>query len=216
MILFFGGFFLAELDIRRRSSSSSSSSSNNNTINTSDGPIWSTLYILSFLTAIYLGGQPNRLADSAPGWSFLTSLVPSNFADKKQRYWTSWSGLLLVWSTSNHPLLQKCFTNSLSQYLGKVSFSLYLVHGAVIHTLGYAALELFWRWGGRETYLQRECGFLLAAVCVVGVVVWLADLFMRLVDVPTVRLARWIENKCLVKRESVLEHVTRRDSGKLV
>jgi peptidoglycan/LPS O-acetylase OafA/YrhL len=120
-----------------------------------------------------------------------------------------------VWSTSNHPSLQKIFSNSFSQYLGKLSYALYLVHGAVIHTLGYSAMDFFWRVFGRDTTFQIEAGFVLASGCVIVTTVCVADLFMRLVDTPTVKFARMLEDRMLLKLKPS-EPGERRDSAKIV
>lgn len=210
MMLFFGGFLLAELDIRRRAKAA---------INTYGSThlaprVWSTVYVLTFLAGVYLGGQPNANVEHAPGWATLYSYIPAHFR-AKQRYWTTWSGYLLVWSTSNHLPLQRIFTNGLVQYLGKISFPLYLVHGAVIHTVGYAMMDFLWGAFGRDTVLRKESGFGIAALCVIVVAVWAADLFMRVVDTPTVKFAKWLEEKCIV-REEYTHDVKAADVGKVV
>ncbi|KAI5242359.1 hypothetical protein E4T43_04826 [Aureobasidium subglaciale] len=193
MVLFYGGFILAELDIRRSASQPFNSNSK------SKIP-WTAIYILTFICGLYLGGQPEREFEHAPGWTFLYSIIPSYIKDW-YRYYSGWGSFLLVWSTSNSSLLQHIFTNRISQYLGRISFSLYLVHGAIIHTLHYGLLEILWSVIGTDTNLKKEIAFGCSAVCVMGMVVWVADLFMRGVDGPSVRFARWLEGKLVVKAQ---------------
>jgi peptidoglycan/LPS O-acetylase OafA/YrhL len=213
MILFFGGFLLAELRSRQEAHAALKVFSSTG-MHQDPGRVWSALYILSFLSGIYLGGQPNRHVEHAPGWATLYSWIPKH-VHERHRYWPTFGGLLIVWSTSNHPSLQKIFSNSFSQYLGKLSYALYLVHGAVIHTLGYSAMDFFWRVFGRDTTFQIEAGFVLASGCVIVTTVCVADLFMRLVDTPTVKFARMLEDRMLLKLKPS-EPGERRDSAKIV
>lgn len=117
---------------------------------------------------------------------------------------------------NDEPLLQRLFTSRVAQYLGYLSFMLYLCHGVVNSTIGthfseqgfqlwmtyydvdatllapeHKALFLSeWR-GAYYPLLLR--GFFWTAL----VVVWLADVLARAVDDPCVALTRrvgkWIE-----------------------
>lgn len=197
MIMFYGGFLLAELDIRRRAKVATDSFSSA-PLSPEPSRAWSAVYVLTFLGGLYLGGQPGSHLEHAPGWATLNAWIPGHIKHR-QRYWTGWGALLLIWSTSIHPPLQRLFTNSLVQYLGKISFPLYLMHGAVIHTVGYGAMDLLWRLMGRDTFFRKETGFCMAAICVIVVTVWAADVFMRVVDVPTIKFAKWLEERCVVR-----------------
>ncbi|KAI4726330.1 hypothetical protein E4T49_05839 [Aureobasidium sp. EXF-10728] len=212
MILFYGGCVLAELAVRQ---STPAASRNDIFSDAKTGRLRSTLSILTFICGLYLGGQPEIGYEHAPGWTMLYSLIPAHVTQRR-RYWCNWGSLLLVWSTSNSKTLQCIFTTTISQYLGKISFSLYLVHGVVIHTLHYSLLDTLWNAMGADTYLQKETAFVVSAVVVTMVVVWTADLFMRVVDVPSVRLARWLEGKCMAKTLAAKEETAWRESNSLV
>jgi peptidoglycan/LPS O-acetylase OafA/YrhL len=189
MVLFYGGFLMAELDIRRSAILKASSTT---AATTTSKILWSATYIVVFLCGIFLAGQPERNTENTYIWSSIMPLTP-DYIIEKWRYWSSWAAITIVWSTSNHRMLQCLFTNSVSQYLGKISFSLYLVHGSVIHTLGYSLLEISWRVVGED---RKETCFATMAICVTVVCIWWADIFMRLVDTPSVTFARWLEGKC--------------------
>ncbi|KAK6001130.1 hypothetical protein QM012_003213 [Aureobasidium pullulans] len=208
MTLFYSGFFMAELDIRR-----SALKASHKTDAIKSRPFWSALYITVFLCGVFLAGQPERNVKGTTVWETIISLVP-DYIIEKWRYWTSWGALLMVWSTSNEHLLQCIFTNRLSQYFGKISFSLYLVHGSIIHTLGYGLLQSLWSVLGED---RKETCFVLMATCVTVVTIWWADVFMRLVDVPSVKFARWLEEKCTARKMGeTKEEPAWRDASALV
>jgi peptidoglycan/LPS O-acetylase OafA/YrhL len=193
MTLFYAGFFMAELDIRR---STMLKTSQNTGVTTTPKILWSATYVVVFVCGVFLASQPERNTENTTVWSSLIPLIPE-YIIEKWRYYTSWSAILIVWSTSNHRMLQRLFNNSFSQYLGKISFSLYLIHGSVIHTLGYSLLETSWRVIGED---RPETCFVVMAVCVTVVSIWWADVFVRLVDVPSVTFARWLEGKCIAEK----------------
>lgn len=214
VLLFYGGFLLAELDIRR-SALAASKTFSNVLSSPKHSMLWSVFYTLVFIGGLYLGGQPEQRWEHAPGWMTLWSLIPSYIHDR-HRYWTGWDALLLVWSTSNSPMLQRIFNNRFTQYLGKISFSLYLVHGFMIHTLYYSLLPVVWNIFGSETHLQKEVSFGVALGIVSVFLVWVSDVFMRLVDMPSVKFARWLEGKCVAKAKSTKEEPTWRESSAMV
>ncbi|KAI4721536.1 hypothetical protein E4T48_02124 [Aureobasidium sp. EXF-10727] len=209
MTLFYGGFLMAELDIRRSTTKASPKSDSN----VASKCLWSVIYITTFMAGVFLCGQPERNVENTYIWSTIMTLVPGYIIDS-WRYWTSWGALLIVYSTSNDKILQCLFTNCVSQYLGRISFSLYLVHGGVIHTMGYSLLETFWGLIGEE---RKETCFMLMAACVVVTTVWWADVFMRLVDIPSVKFAKWLEGKCAVRKTNdIKEEPAWRDASTLV
>lgn len=122
-------------------------------------------------------------------------MIPDHVGNPK-RYWPGWGAILLVWSTSCYKPLQRLFDNRLSQYLGKISFSLYIVHGVVTHTIGYALMNFFDGILGREEAINRAIGFGVGSGAILFFTIWLADLFTRVVDEPSVNFAKWVEDKC--------------------
>lgn len=209
MILFLAGTCLAELDLiriaRRNSSSSNAVSSplpianpilNEKTMTTPQGKAVKKYFlVLAGIVALYLMSQPDEDFAETPGWIYLSSLIPEWFSEK-YRYWQGIGSILLVLATNFSPALQRPFNTSFVRYFGKISYAIYLIHGPVLHTVGYSIMK--WAWGvtGVETQAQYVNGFVLGSLFVVPVVVWAADLFWRACDAPTVQFARWIEEKC--------------------
>lgn len=95
------------------------------------------------------------------------------------------------------------FTTAFSQYLGRISFGFYLMHGPVLFTIGTAMLVPAWeQWNvDHDTglYMWR---FLVATVVNLLCVFWAGDVFTRAVDERSVR---WASNvaKYMSKHESV-------------
>ncbi|RYO75428.1 hypothetical protein DL766_010018 [Monosporascus sp. MC13-8B] len=111
---------------------------------------------------------------------------------------------------TQHPLLQRPFTTRFAQYLGRISYSLYLAHGAVDHTVcvrwlnpamaawrrmeavdaADAALARAWR----DYCAQALCAALINTL----VLIWVSDLFWRAIDARAVKVARWLWVRALV------------------
>ena len=221
MVLFYAGMALAEVDVARgahergkgegggdgmaagglpapgimsapssRSSSPSSSPPARRRAAKQYG--WAALSVVG----LYFMSQPDERGAETPGWVFLTSLIPAWWNDE-HRYWQSIGAALFVLAVSRSPGWQRFFTLGVVQYFGRISYALYLMHGPVMHTVGYAIER--WAWGvtGSEGRAY-EAGFALACVFAVPIVIWVSDVFWRAVDAPVVRFARWFEAQCSI------------------
>jgi len=90
--------------------------------------------------SMYLGGVPAPSADIAKlrgsgGWYYLSFLKPQAVFDYKWFY-LFWASTLLVASIPRIPWLRRFFETRFCQFLGRISFALYLVHGPVLWILG--------------------------------------------------------------------------------
>lgn len=208
MLLFFAGLLLAEWDLIRGAHEPTTPGlplllPKDNTTPTLSRPrrrgekaavwVWTVVGVL----ALFLLSQPNVGYEDTPGWVFLARLIPDWWSEK-DRYWQCVGAVLLVLCVAHSPATwQRLFNTHAVQYLGKISYAIYLMHGPVFHTAGFAVQR--WAWGitgvGRVGY---GLGFLLSSVLVLPILVWAADVFWRLVDAPVVRFARWLEGKCSV------------------
>ncbi|PSR76855.1 acyltransferase 3, partial [Coniella lustricola] len=156
----------------------------------------SRLYWASLaLGSLYLLSQPDVNSENTPGWIYLSSLIPDWISDK-YRYWQCNGAILFVFCTARVPRMQRVFNSPPVQYLGKISYAVYLMHGPVMHTVGYSIQRWAWEVSGVDGRAQYKRGFVLGAVFAVPVVVWAADVFWRAVDAPVVRFAKWLEGRC--------------------
>ncbi|KAF4977048.1 hypothetical protein FZEAL_6365 [Fusarium zealandicum] len=158
------------------------------------------IWFISSILGLYLMSQPDEGGDRTPGWIYLTSLIPKWWAADKYRYWQCTGAAIFVLSVSRSPNWQRLFTSAFVQYLGKISYALYLMHGPVIHTVGYQFEKLAYSLTGIEGN-WFNAGFILSSFFVIPTVFWWADVFWRAVDMPTVKFAKWWENKLIVKAE---------------
>ena len=177
-----------------------------------------------FAVGIYLGGVPSQNMDifvlrATPGWYWLSFLKPQAVFDYKWFY-LLWAATFLVASSSRIPWLKHFFETRFNQYLGRISFALYLVHGPVIWILGdrlYAAVG----WS-RESYatslpqwynkvplpkfgpLGLEFSFLLPHIILLPVTLWTAELVTKLFDDPSVKFVAWLYGKSIARSPRLL------------
>jgi peptidoglycan/LPS O-acetylase OafA/YrhL len=144
-----------------------------------------------FLFSLYLLATPNLEIETTPGYNWITHVIPRSYTDRK-RYPHTLGALLITFTLMRSPMLQGFFNTSFAQYLGKISYSLYIVHGPLIHVVGYSLTPSIWNLIGMEGW-QWSTGLLLgtsvSGVCVAIVAHW----FNRLVDQKGVSWARKIE-----------------------
>ncbi|KAK4098437.1 hypothetical protein N658DRAFT_223052 [Parathielavia hyrcaniae] len=184
--------------------------------------LWTTtfllsFYILGFPTLVY----PDARTNPMPGFETLRALIPSSSfsssssaagsgvdigaTEDPARFWWSVAAAALLLSVSQVPRLRAVFESGLCQYLAKISFSLYLVHEFCLVLFGLRLQA--WLLGAAGADSERERGndkrVVYWGMCVVWFVVFTVPVFAlaaqveRWVDMPSVRLAKWLEERCL-------------------
>lgn len=174
-------------------------------------PYHTPLLVLCLTLSLFLLSFPDAQPESTPGFRYLAdSLTPRAYNIQKYYFWHSLGSLLFVFTLPLLPRLARCcFESSVPQYLGRISYALYLCHGPIMHSLGFAGQPWIWRRlvgvefvlgaeGGPRTWTgggaRGWCvGLLLGWVFMLVVVVVVADVFWRYVDVGCVRFARAVE-----------------------
>ncbi|RAH82775.1 acyltransferase [Aspergillus japonicus CBS 114.51] len=156
--------------------------------------IWFALFIIG----LYLGSTPNTGYKWTPFYKWTWKVTPKTYPEP-HRFPQTIGAILIVASINHSPEIQRLFTNRLSQYLGQISFAFYIVHGPILHGLGYALMPRLWAITGRETNFQAGLAYLLGWMICLPIALWAGDLFWRAVDIPSVRFARWVEEKVIVK-----------------
>ncbi|KFG85111.1 putative acyltransferase [Metarhizium anisopliae] len=169
------------------------------------------------LVGIYLGGVPsanqdvNQLAHTR-GWHILSYLKPQAVFDYKWFY-LFWAAVLLITSVSNIGWLKRFFETHTCQYLGRVSYALYLVHGPVLWIIGdrlYTAVGFHSQsqrehipWWVNKFELPQigpfglEVAYLLPQAILLPLTLCMADFVTRVIDKPSVQFAAWAYRKTL-------------------
>jgi peptidoglycan/LPS O-acetylase OafA/YrhL len=171
------------------------------------------LFVLSF----YLGGVPSYTWEAeplsrSPGWIWLSYLKPQAVFDAKWFY-LFWAAFFLVASIPRLPRLKQFFETRFCQYLARISFALYLVHGPVIWLLGdrvYAAVgwsrdvhkESIPQWVdafplSKKGPLGLELAFWAPQLILLPVTLYAAEVVTKLVDEPSVKISTWLYTKTL-------------------
>ena len=177
------------------------------------------IFINLFALGIFLGGVPSQNLDlnilrKSPGWYYLSFLKPQAVFDYKWFY-LFWAAVFLVASISRIPPIKTFFETRFCQYLGRISFALYLVHGPVLWSLGdriYAAVgwevenyaQNIPNWFNKVPIPQRgplgmELSFLLPNLILLPLTLWVAEIVTRLFDEPSLRFAAWVYKKTMPK-----------------
>ena len=157
------------------------------------------MYALLFVFGIYLAGMPPEILafefPSQPkiGYMWLYKLIPPDYLfriPEPARWWWYWSGNLTFLGISKIPQLQSIFNTKFCQWLGKISFALYLVHAMIISILS-RPLQ-----GFVKTMTEHKGIVCLFEFTVMTpIVVVLAGVVERYIDQPSVRFAKWLEQQ---------------------
>ncbi|KAL1837151.1 hypothetical protein VTJ49DRAFT_4197 [Mycothermus thermophilus] len=179
-------------------------------------PYQTSLLYLALAVGLYLGGVPsetNKVENlrTGPnfGWYWLSYLKPQAVFDYKWFY-LFLAANMIVLCAGRLRWMRRFFESRFCQFLGRVSFALYLVHGPILATVGdrvYYAVgwyrdqsehaEPIAHWINRFPLprigpLGLELNFLAANLFLLPFTLWVADVVTRAVDEPAVKFAAWL------------------------
>ena len=157
---------------------------------------WEITWLAVSVVALYLLSQPDANEHKTPGWIYLCSFVPRWWNVEGFRYWQSAGAVLFILAVGHSKSWQRLFNSGIIQYLGKISYAIYLMHSPAMHVVGYHFEERAYYITGDEGW-WFNAGFVLHACFCIPTVIWWADIFWRVVDVPVVRFGKWFEQKCV-------------------
>ncbi|KAH6997907.1 putative acyltransferase [Ilyonectria sp. MPI-CAGE-AT-0026] len=147
---------------------------------------------------LFLLSQPEEEGETTPGWAYLTSLIPEWWEVEQQRYWQSAGAVCFLFGVGHSPWWQQVFTSRIAQYLGKISYSIYLVHGPVHLLICMPWQKFVWDLTGVEGN-AFHVGYALGVLFSIPMFIVIADIFWRAVDIPTVKFATNYEAKVSIK-----------------
>jgi peptidoglycan/LPS O-acetylase OafA/YrhL len=197
---FLAGMLIADFNLSQEENGTTLPSTNS--MSRIKSGIWATMFAM----ALYMAGFPTLAAGDAvlkpmPGFEILRSLTPMGLnMDDHSRFWWSISGVVLLLSISKLPRLKSLFETTFCQYLGKISFSLYLVHVFCVVIFGLGLQGLLMRLAALQPHEKTLLYWLICGLWyfIFTVLVFaLAAQVERWVDAPSVKFAKWLEGKCL-------------------
>ncbi|KAL3420052.1 hard surface induced protein [Phlyctema vagabunda] len=157
-------------------------------------------FYANLLSGLFIASWTNNHVEETWGLAFLNAHTPAPYSG--QRIWFLIAAFQIVGACTQIRALQSIFNTSIAQYLGSLSFALYLMHNLVLQTMERHVAPVLMDYLPKASFWGRQ-GFWLAGLCIyVPVLIWVSDLFWRMVDIPSVRFARWLEAKCLVSKKS--------------
>jgi peptidoglycan/LPS O-acetylase OafA/YrhL len=190
VVLFMIGSLLADFDLAK----------DDNRI-ASDPPSkpWPEHYwTLLVLLGVYFASAPPNMAQDALGYGWMANTAATIYPGDP--HWFPWTigGTILVFCATKPNLFQRFLISAPIQYLGHISFAMYIVHGELVRFFAYNLVPFLWMIFGHDSTF----GYLLSAI--VGyLIIWvflipISDVFWRYIDASSIRIARWVEIKCTV------------------
>ncbi|KAI5927356.1 acyltransferase family-domain-containing protein [Camillea tinctor] len=180
------------------------------------------LHVLILATAGFVGGWPNGDQYETPIIRHIASWVPSAYPlrdpEGPQKFYFALCAVGVVWTCGRVGLVRRALEYRGAQYLGRISFAIYIMHGLVFDmfhdmVLGQARVQhTSPNWGsgdivggrgvrglfGVDTVFGRTACWAGGLVVLLPLLGLASHLFCVYVDEPIVRLARRIETWCFV------------------
>jgi len=154
------------------------------------------IWVLSFILSLFVLSMPgvNHGAGTTPGYITLTKYIPHYYLSisRADGFWVPLAAIFLVFTIDNETCLQSIFETRFAQYLGKISFSLYMVHGPLLYTLGWYIHHRTAAYFGQDTPRHYGWTVVTAAIVLYPTMIWTADLVWRYIDAKAVKFGRWV------------------------
>jgi peptidoglycan/LPS O-acetylase OafA/YrhL len=154
-------------------------------------------WIMATFFSLWLGTYPGMLGSETWGYGWVSLVTPSiwNHDNGGRLHFANFVGAaILLTALENFTPLQRPFTTSIAQYLGKISFAIYITHEGLSYTINhFIARRIF------NYFSNYITGFCIAMPLISFITIWGADIFWRLVDLRSIKMAkdikRWSEIK---------------------
>ncbi|KAF2434941.1 hypothetical protein EJ08DRAFT_581201 [Tothia fuscella] len=154
------------------------------------------LWVVFLAMSLYLLTYPPTMAWETPGYRTLGRLSV-RFYSQEMRGPQGIGAILIVFAATNNSLISQILNLPPIQYLGNISYSLYIVHDPLLKLVVYRVVENIWLYIGPEAAAKGAVGYVGAIVVGYGLllvcVFCTADVFWRAVDAKSVVWSRKVE-----------------------
>ncbi len=140
--------------------------------------------LLVFLLSLYMGSY--QAFEQQNIWSIFNFI---NWADKTFPYIIGAS--LFVYTVINSEWLKRFFSSPPLQFLGKISFSLYLIHLLIIGSLACYLFNYFIS----DMHLSYGVSFLLMFILSMSITIRASFAMYRYVDLSGIKLSKWVYHR---------------------
>ncbi|GAM85430.1 hypothetical protein ANO11243_034370 [Dothideomycetidae sp. 11243] len=186
------------------------------------GPLRSRLFVLLFIFGFILSGLPTLLF--ADGKNIAHTIYPRPYFDviiqplvnlglyddrNMDRYLACAASLCCFVAVPEVRFFKRVTESRLVQYLGRISFGLYLCHIFLrawlepVKALALSIMSIDPALPAEDTsHLRWFCAYLLFMSVAVVVNLFVAGLFERFLDRPSIKAGKWFEEWCLSKNKA--------------
>jgi peptidoglycan/LPS O-acetylase OafA/YrhL len=158
-------------------------------------------WMLNVVSGLFIASWTNFHPDEVWGIRTLNAHTPWPY--EGQAIWFCFGAFQIVIACTQVPFLQNIFNTPLAQYLGNISYALYLVHNLCLTILEPRVTPLIDMYFSKATMWGRQFSWVMGLVIYLPIILTVADFFWRAVDMPTVKFARWLEEKCVVQAKKI-------------
>lgn len=148
--------------------------------------------VATLITGLWLSSYPGWGAGETPGYEFLSRISPWP-SPIDFRFWTAIGGALVIFSLDRLAIVRRVFMLPALRYLGQISFSFWLMHLWIVHSIGLMAFHYAWSITGRKNEASNLIGFLAGYSIMWAAIIWVSDIFYRVVDLKASRVAQKME-----------------------
>ncbi|RKF62483.1 putative hard surface induced protein [Erysiphe neolycopersici] len=160
-------------------------------------------WIMNIVCGLFISSWTNEHFAEVWGISFLSRNTPEPYDIRNSaKVWFCLGAIQIVIACTQISWLKNILNMSIPQYLGNISFPLYLTHNLCLTTLEPRIIPILDKVIGKTSFWGRHLFWIAGLLIYFPVIIIISDLFWRMVDIPSVKFAHWLESKSTVKKTS--------------
>lgn len=145
----------------------------------------------------YVASYPTWKPSKASAFSILRAVTRG--LEVAPRTWHSIGAILILYSLRDIPLARRLCEASISQFLGRHSFSIYLVHVWTVVCVGPDLFSWVWSITGHEDMLPFAIGFGVSYFILLGIVLLVSAVFRVFIELPLNRVVNDLYKSALLQ-----------------